>query len=123
MVISTTRYEPYLSKANAESFRQLPIHKWRGLAFRSTVTWFTEQGDEHRCSSPLPASAIQFGISAGVHSRGCRGTVSEPDPLSALHGTRQGFKSVPRRQCFMFQCGIDTTMSSCDIFDTLVGAN
>jgi hypothetical protein len=62
----------------------------------------------------LPASKTQLVVSTGVHSRGCRGTVSEPNPLSALRSKWYRFNSVLRRSCFMFQFGIGTSMPSCN---------
>ena len=64
---------------------------------------------------PLPASATDAPISTGVHSRGCRGTLSEPDPLSALCSKRQGFMSVLRRSSFMLQVAVSPSLPASDI--------
>lgn len=44
----------------------------------------------------LPASMTELLISTGVHSRSSCGNLSEPNPVSTLHGNRSKFISIPR---------------------------
>jgi hypothetical protein len=66
----------------------------------------------HVAMPALPASATELLISTGVHSPCPMGTMSEPNPVSALHGNRYGFILMPRPSSILPSCDTGAGIST-----------